>query len=614
MTSLGSDKRQSSSAEIDRDDWPYEGYRREHMDRKRVLAPATDMSASSINSLPVPNDDCCRIRVTKFCLKTMGVMSIFIFGVALLLSGVFSRKIETIIVDSQLKQNIRLDNPDLEYFKGWIDPSESNVTIYMQIVLWNITNPIEVMGSGALPKLELIGPWTYTEKILKHDILFSEDRDVVYYKYNRTFHYYDKPCPKGANISTMCSLPENLMFYTMNTPYIGVVNQLSELLRDKPVLAETLMGVLKLFSKEQDEKSMMHKSMKDIVFGYDDKILTLINQLAETALKLGVKLDLTIPSGGYNLLNNNSLPEMFNSTAVYTGRKNMSNLNKFISWAGQNKSLNVWNGCTAEDAGGSKDLADHYNKLANMINGTDGTLVHPHVHSDESLYMFSDDLQVASRFVSRTANGTYPEWVDYKGVKLMRYRLDGNILKSKKEIPMNCAYQNNGPTGVMNMSLAYGSSVYTSKPYFMDGSASYFANVTNFLPPGVTPETRATPRDDYDTFVDVEPNSGIVYGAHKRLQVNVRLEQHEANSWETRNIHPGGFLQPVMYCDEWTEAPSNMVQQYKESLGVIEEVQNIYHLAGPIVGCLLIVVSALLARKLGQSKTQKMGMETRPLI
>lgn len=79
----------------------------------------------------------------------------------------------------------------------------ASARLHSRYMLWNVTNPDDVL-QGAKPDVQLVGPWTYEERNVKHSFLFNSDESVIYYKQNRSFHYLDVPCPPGANFSDYC--------------------------------------------------------------------------------------------------------------------------------------------------------------------------------------------------------------------------------------------------------------------------------------------------------------------------------------------------------------------------------------------------------------------------
>jgi hypothetical protein len=170
--------------------------------------------------------------------------------------------------------------------------------------LWNLTNPLEV-AEGAKPHLEKVGPWTYLENRFKFDHEYAENGNVVKYKVNKTYSYVDMPC-KEANLpfTAMCSMPEDMIISTLNIPLIGVVNQVKALFPNNLALEQTVLAILQgLIPADRDQGLFITKTMNEIVFGYDDGLLGVINALINAAKWVGIDLDLHVPAT-YEILKN----------------------------------------------------------------------------------------------------------------------------------------------------------------------------------------------------------------------------------------------------------------------------------------------------------------------
>ena len=70
------------------------------------------------------------------------------------------------------------------FYSIWQDPP---LDIYMQFYFWNVTNANDVINNGAKPNVALAGPYSYLEKRIKWGIEWSNNSEVMTYRYNRTF-------------------------------------------------------------------------------------------------------------------------------------------------------------------------------------------------------------------------------------------------------------------------------------------------------------------------------------------------------------------------------------------------------------------------------------------
>lgn len=70
-------------------------------------------------------------------------------------------------------------------------------------------------------------------------------------------------------------------------------------------------------------------------------------------------------------------------------------------------------------------------------------------------------------------------------------------------------YNNFAPSGMENLTTVAGAPLFASKPHFLDGDKSLAGSVVGMLPR----------REVHDTYLDIEPNTGELARAHKRLQL-----------------------------------------------------------------------------------------------
>lgn len=112
---------------------------------------------------------------------------------------------------------------------------------------------------------------------------------------------------------------------------------------------------------------------------------------------------------------------------VFTGKGNPANTARFIMW---NKETSVANWGTP---------------YAGMINGTEGTLFHPGVSRNDTLYVFVDQLFRSGFF-------TYQKDVEQFGIKLYRFVLPADELLNTTQDPGFYPY---GRDGVLNLTAVF---------------------------------------------------------------------------------------------------------------------------------------------------------------
>ncbi len=160
--------------------------------------------------------------------------------------------------------------------------------------------------------------------------------------------------------------------------------------------------------------------------------------------------------------------------------------------------------------------ADDY---ANRIAGTDATMFGRPVTSDKVQVFISD--------IYRSAYLEHQENTYWYSVPVRRYGIQLKDLSNITVNPENDVYYSFGPSGMLNTTTAAGAPVYVSFPHFYLGDSRLVSDVVGLSP---NPDLHAC-------YLDVEPQTGLLARARKRLQVNYLmnsfpLPQVEANASE----------------------------------------------------------------------------------
>mmetsp|Transcript_9558 Transcript_9558/g.17942 ORF Transcript_9558/g.17942 Transcript_9558/m.17942 type:complete len:704 (-) Transcript_9558:163-2274(-) len=167
-----------------------------------------------------------------------------------------------------------------------------------------------------------------------------------------------------------------------------------------------------------------------------------------------------------------------------------------------------WNETTARSKGYTLAFATDY---ANRIEGGDANLFQAPM-TDDKVQIYIPDIY-RTLFLEHT--GDNEDWYD---VKLRRYQIQPKDLQNATEnVEEGWQYFNYAPTGMENLTLAGGLPLFASKPHFLDAASSLQTAVSG---------TNAR-REIHDTFLDIEPNTGMLARVHKRLQVNYQMNNYD---------------------------------------------------------------------------------------
>lgn len=253
-------------------------------------------------------------------------------------------------------------------------------------------------------------------------------------------------------------------------------------------------------------------------------------ELLDNELKLSNITNVTTPN--FSLLTNNSLLDAMNYSGVHT-RSSEGNFGEYVAWQvlqqcilcernpraypcawplpaylqGFNGSVPYWTGCSEID-----NLGRVWNADANYLQGTEGLFFQPGIKKGQTLYSFTGDL-------GRSGSLSYNSTTTYNDVEVFRYIIPPEDFANVEESPSACAYSNFGMSGSLNMTTFVGAPVFATKPFFLDADPRYSENLTNFSPGpgGVT-------REEFDTFLDIEPYSGTVLNAQKQIQSALHVQ------------------------------------------------------------------------------------------
>ena len=128
-------------------------------------------------------------------------------------------------------------------------------------------------------------------------------------------------------------------------------------------------------------------------------------------------------------------------------------------------------------------------------------------------------------------------------------------------------YSSNVPTGVLNMSCVspLGAPIFASMPHFLNGDPDYRVNVTGISEPNET---------SHGSFVDVEPFTGAVVGAARRLQINVLVRNYNASLasrlfWNASgfwNVSGGWLMVPVFWATEEGNITAELANEFKNKV------------------------------------------------
>jgi len=439
----------------------------------------------------------------------------FFVGLSVLIVGFFMVPVLDEVLHHVISAQLPIRDPESNFstassqeaFSMWKDVP---VPMYLKFRLFHLENPLEVLQFGEKPLLTEKGPYVYSETRHKQNISFSPDGKVVTYREIRIFNFIPE-LSKGS---------EEDVVRLINMPFLTVLVQTKGL---NWFIRKTLQGFFSLTSSQLFEE----KTVNEWIWGYEDPLLKLVKDL---------KPDLVpFTTFGWFMNKNNSDDGQYE---IMTGLGNVSHENQVVSWNGK-QNLDVWR-----------------SSYCNMINGTDGSMFHPFVSKKDSFFLYSTD-------ICRSISIVFEKESSVSGIPTYRFVVPESAFASPTDNPDNLCYCTPDDshclsTGVLNVSACqFGAPAISSLPHFYMGDATYLDAVR-----GLNPN-----ENDHETFLNIEPLTGAVLSAAKRLQVNAFVQN--LGVWSSYfNNFPGDMILPVFWIEETAAVDEPLASKFKSRVSM----------------------------------------------
>lgn len=418
--------------------------------------------------------------------------------------------------------------------------------IYMQFYFFNLTNPLEVLD-GDRPAVVEIGPYTYREYRPMEQVNFQDNGTKVTAVNTKTYIFQ----------LNMSRGPESDLIRTVNIPAMTVM----EKFKDHSVVA----NVISAYMRGTGERLFTTRTVGELLWGYEDGLLK--------ALRV-VQPDLDDVFGLFYKNNASNDGEY----VFFTGQQNYKDFARVDTWNGES-SLNWW---TSDEC--------------NMINGTNGASFHPIVTKNETLYMFISDL-------CRSLYAKYEEDVTVKGIPGYRFSPPSMVFANMTVNPANAGFcvpaGNCLGSGLLNVSTCkQGAPIIMSSPHFYQADEKFVQDVFGMRPN----------KEQHQTLIDINPLTGIILQAAKRLQVNVFVEKIPTFS-QTGNMRTVVF--PVVYLNESVVIDDSSVLKLK-AIGVKENV--VVNIPFMLIGLGIVLGGVFMFLMCRQKVPESTAAERQPLL
>ncbi|XP_033110680.1 platelet glycoprotein 4-like isoform X2 [Anneissia japonica] len=343
------------------------------------------------------------------------------------------------------------------------------VPVYFQIWVWNLTNP-EHFLNGEVPHMEQLGPYTYRLVMFKENIQENENSTVSFTSPTGYVYMDDMSVGPSSDVFTTV----NVVAFTAASVARGYGNTSDE----------NILRLLHLLSKAE---VLMTVSVHEFLWGYEEPYLKYINDQFDASLptKFGVFIGSNMTSDSVWTVN--------------SGVDDISKLNIIDNVDGK-KSLNYWR-----------------SEYANMLNGTDGTYMHPELdqEKDNRIYIYVG-------IICRSAYLDYESKYKKEGILFYRYNVTEYLLAHPSINQDNydfCDIEGNCPPGgLINITMCnYGAPLFGSLPHFLYGDEELSINVS-----GMNPS-----EEEHRIYLDKDPLTGATMIVQIRAQLNFKVGQYD---------------------------------------------------------------------------------------
>ncbi|XP_070780729.1 lysosome membrane protein 2-like isoform X2 [Enoplosus armatus] len=414
-------------------------------------------------------------------------------------------------------------------FESWKTPPPP---VYMEFFFFNVTNVKEFL-QGAKPEVNQVGPYTYREYRYKDNVSMLENNAKVSAYNTKSFVFLREKSvgdPAVDNITTV-----NIPSWAVMTKVKGSFWKSS---------------MVSIWMNSLGSGLFTTRTVDELLWGYEDPLLS---RVASTNPEVEKIFGLMYKKNGSN-----------DGEFVYhTGEQNYMDYGRVETWKGQSQ-LTFWK-----------------SNQSNSINGSDGSAFHPLLNKNERIYIFTPDL-------CRSIYMEFEKDVEVKGIPAYRFTPPRSVLASKEENPANEGFcvspQECLGTGLLKVSpCRKGAPVVASFPHFYLADSKYVAAIE-----GLSPQ-----RQHHQTFLDLNPTTGVIVRANKRAQVNVLLSRIPGFP-KTRGLNDTVF--PVMFLNESVVIDDASAARVHKLLVIVTVVSNFPLIIVGLGAILLVVLIILLVR------------------
>uniref|UniRef100_A0A3Q4AF40 Scavenger receptor class B, member 2a n=1 Tax=Mola mola TaxID=94237 RepID=A0A3Q4AF40_MOLML len=383
---------------------------------------------------------------------------------------------------------------------------------------------------GAKPEVVQIGPYTYREYRYKENVSMVENGTEVVAYNTKSFVFLREKSVGDPREDAITNI--NIPAWAVMTRVKGSFFRAN--------MVSIWMNTLRV-------GLLTTRTVDELLWGYRDPLLV---RVSSTNPDVETFFGLMYKKNGSN-----------DGEFVYhTGQQNYMDYGRVKTWKGQSK-LSFW----------TSDQCNH-------INGSDGSAFHPLLRKDERIYIFTSDL-------CRSIHMDFEKEVQVKGIPAYRFTPPRSVFASKEENPANKGFCVT-PKECLGTGLLKVSPCRKGKPCFAKHLAEdkYVDAIK-----GMSPQ-----REHHQTFLDLNPTTGVIVRANKRAQVNILISRILGFP-KTKNLNETVF--PVMFLNESVLIDDASALRVQKLLLIVSVVSNFPLIIVALGAIMLVIFIILLVRE-----------------
>ncbi|XP_053212123.1 platelet glycoprotein 4-like isoform X2 [Panonychus citri] len=471
--------------------------------------------------------------MNKIVFLSLGGIGIAIALISAIVLGQFPNMIQ-----KQVSKQLVVSECSEDYEK-FLAP---NVPIYLKFYVFHVDNP-EAILAGEKPILVQKGPYSFLEKRVKEIDGYHECGDEVVYKETKTYHFDPETSRKSASLDDVVT--------HINVPAMTVMGASFHL--PQKGMGQIFRSLFPQLATQKTKTTMfLNHTVRELLFEtypieFIDDLNSVLAQLKQPSVNL---TDFAF------FMDKNATDE--GEFRVHTGAKKIKNLLHIESWKGSPQ-VDFW----------------IENSTCNNIVGTDGSAFPPNVKKNSKLEIFTTDL-------CRSFPLVYKEKVKVKGISTYRFVIPPEAFYGPEKNPENkCFCINPDPktcnhNGLLDISSCRQfAPLVASSPHFFQADDDLYNAIIGL------DERKA---DRYQTYLDIEPITGKVLSAFKRLQISAWLKNDYSIEKTNTNVY-----MPVIWVEEGFTLTDELADEFKSKVTKKVNLGSSLLITALIIGLLLIV-------------------------